>query len=48
MGEYIKDYEIMGDYIKDYIQTYSKNAFLHKFALVGIILTWQEGRNLMI
>ena len=48
MGEYIKDYEIMGEYIKDSIQNYSKNAFLHQFPLVCIILTWQEGRNLMI
>ena len=26
MGEYIKDYEIMGEYIKDVIQNYSKKC----------------------
>lgn len=38
----------MGEYIKDSIKNYSKNAVLHKFALVGIILAWQQGRNIMI
>ena len=35
MGEYIKDYEIMGEYIKDSIQNHSKNCI---FAQICIVL----------